>query len=65
MKKSHVPSLDGIPGIMPGTRFILPEPAEVGSALPNVPSTDGMQAKTTGSKAVKNLNRRMMPSNKK
>ena len=64
MKKPHVPSLDGIPGIMPGTNFILPEPAEVGPAQPDVPD-DGQITKATGSKAVKNLNRRMMPSNKK
>lgn len=64
MKKTHVPSLDGIPGIMPGTRFILPEPAEIGPAQPSTPETPGMQSKTS-SKAVKNLNRRMMPSNKK
>ena len=65
MKKSHVPSVDGIPGIMPGTRFILPEPVEVGPALPNTPDVNGIQTKESGSKAVKNLNRRMMPSNKK
>ena len=65
MKRQHVPSMDGIPGIMPGTNFILPEPVEVGPALPNTPDVDEMQVKESGSKAVKNLNRRMMPSNKK
>lgn len=64
MKKPHVPSLDGIPGIMPGTSSILPEPVEVGPVQPNV-LDDGLIAKSTGSKAVKNLNRRIMPSNKK
>ncbi len=65
MEKLHVPSLDGIPGIMPGTNFTLPEPVEVGPALPNTPDVNEMQAKGSGSKAVKNLNRRIMPSNKK
>ena len=65
MKKQDVPSLDGIPGIMPGARFTLPEPVEVGPALLSTPDMNQVQTKRSKSKAVKNLNRRMMPSNKK
>jgi len=62
-KKTYVPSMDGIPGIIPGTETVLPKPIEVEfpDFTPCIPET---QRKDCGQKTV-NLNRRMMPSNKK
>ena len=58
-KEVYVPSMDGIPGIIPGTVIPIPEPVEIDYAG-YVPVKEDLQSVYDGSNAVKTLNRRMM-----
>ena len=62
-KNVYVPSMDGIPGIMPGTETVLPKPVEIAFS-DFMPDFEKLQKPCSVSRRA-NLNMRMKPSDKK
>lgn len=56
----YCPSMDGIPGIFPGTVTPIPEPDDEGTLVNHTPNEDQLRDVYDGSNAVRTLNRRML-----
>jgi len=56
----YCPSMDGIPGLFPGTITPIPEPDDEGIPVENTPCQDTIRNVYGGSNTVKTLNRRML-----